>query len=134
MATVETALRTSGLVDPVGFWTGLMPGMGDHLPNVPPVRINDILDGTSNTLCIVEDALRPEEWRKGQFVSATGVAGAPWADRQNNIGLDGATNAGLTSPDVTFGPCAINCSNEEETYSFHPGGANVVCATAPYTS
>ena len=25
-------------------------------------------------------------------------------------------------------PCAINCSNNREIYSFHPGGANVVFA------
>jgi hypothetical protein len=26
------------------------------------------------------------------------------------------------------GPCPINCENNDEIYSFHPGGANVVCA------
>ena len=24
-----------------------------------------------------------------------------------------------------FGSCAINCTNDREVYSFHPGGANV---------
>jgi prepilin-type N-terminal cleavage/methylation domain-containing protein len=131
MATLETGLynATPPLVDQVGTRarTGVMPGMGDAI-GIPLIRMSDILDGTSNTLCLVEDAIRPETWRKGQFVSASGVGGAPWADRQNNIGLHGATPDGLTSPDVTHGTCAINCTNEEETYSFHPGGANVVCA------
>ena len=26
------------------------------------------------------------------------------------------------------GPCAINCTNDKEVYSFHPGGANAVFA------
>ena len=26
------------------------------------------------------------------------------------------------------GPCAINCTNEREVYSFHPAGANAVFA------
>jgi prepilin-type processing-associated H-X9-DG protein len=26
------------------------------------------------------------------------------------------------------GPCAVNCTNESEVYSFHPGGANAVFA------
>jgi prepilin-type N-terminal cleavage/methylation domain-containing protein len=124
MATIEIPLRNSGLVDNVPIWTGIMPGLSNGPPIIRPVRMNDILDGTSNTLCIVEDAIRPEEWRRGKFISATGVAGAPWADRQNNIGLDGRTADGVTQP----GPCAINCSNREEVYSFHPAGANVVCA------
>jgi prepilin-type N-terminal cleavage/methylation domain-containing protein len=131
MATVELDLYnlTPPLVDQVGTRarTGVMPGMGDVI-NIPLIRMSDIIDGTSNTLCIVEDAIRPERWRKGQFVAATGVSGGGWADRQNNIGLNGATDAGITAPTVPGGPCAINCTNEEEVYSFHPGGANIVCA------
>jgi prepilin-type processing-associated H-X9-DG protein len=26
------------------------------------------------------------------------------------------------------GPCALNCTNEKEVYSFHPSGANAVFA------
>jgi prepilin-type processing-associated H-X9-DG protein len=36
----------------------------------------------------------------------------------------GATADRLHSP----GPCALNCSNDDEVYSFHAGGANVVFA------
>jgi prepilin-type processing-associated H-X9-DG protein len=34
----------------------------------------------------------------------------------------GASADGTTQP----GPCAINCTNAREVYSFHPGGANAV--------
>jgi prepilin-type processing-associated H-X9-DG protein len=30
--------------------------------------------------------------------------------------------------DTKPGPCAINCTNEQEVYSFHPTGANAVFA------
>ena len=36
----------------------------------------------------------------------------------------GSTYDGTTKP----GPCAINCTNDKEVYSFHPGGANAVFA------
>ena len=32
----------------------------------------------------------------------------------------GSTPEEATKP----GPCAINCTNDREVYSFHPGGAN----------
>jgi prepilin-type N-terminal cleavage/methylation domain-containing protein len=125
MAVVENSvgndgLRTSGLVDRVGKWTGVMPGLSGRSQ---PVRINDILDGTTNTLCIVEDAIRPEHWRRTRVVATSGVLGAGWANRDNNIGLNGFSSDGVSTP----GPCAVNCTNREEVYSFHPGGANVVC-------
>ena len=36
----------------------------------------------------------------------------------------GSSYDGATKP----GPCAINCTNDREVYSFHPGGANAVFA------
>jgi prepilin-type processing-associated H-X9-DG protein len=36
----------------------------------------------------------------------------------------GSSNDGATKS----GPCAINCTNDREVYSFHPAGANTVFA------
>ena len=36
----------------------------------------------------------------------------------------GSTSDGATKP----GPCAINCTNKQEAYGFHPGGVNAVFA------
>ena len=34
---------------------------------------------------------------------------------------------GVAAPTNDFpGPCAVNCSNGEDIYSFHPGGANIL--------
>jgi prepilin-type processing-associated H-X9-DG protein len=38
--------------------------------------------------------------------------------------MQGSTPDGAVHP----GPCGINCSNEREIYSFHPGGTNAVFA------
>ena len=50
-------------------------------------------------------------------------AGASWAGPGLLQGR-GSTFNGAT----LLGPCAINCTNQREVYSFHPGGANVVLA------
>ncbi len=52
------------------------------------------------------------------------VRGAAWASTANEIPLHGFTMDGLSSP----GPCAINCTNNNEAFSFHPGGVSIVFA------
>ncbi len=85
------------------------------------VRLADVTDGASNTILFAEDAGRPQLWHKGQLVSGEKITGGPWAGRNLIWG---------TPPDAVQPPwpCAINCSNHREVYSFHPGGANAVFA------
>ena len=45
-----------------------------------------------------------------------------WADRESEYITHGFTADGVNTP----GPCAINCTNENEIYAFHTGGANAV--------
>jgi prepilin-type N-terminal cleavage/methylation domain-containing protein/prepilin-type processing-associated H-X9-DG protein len=101
------------------------------------VKIVEIRDGASYTLVIGEDAGRPD------FYTATGerpmdndpkcgnsavtkgrVLGAGWADPGSPSPLHGFTADGLTCP----GPCPINCTNNNETFAFHPGGVNAAFA------
>jgi prepilin-type processing-associated H-X9-DG protein len=99
--------------------------------------VANIRDGTSNTMLILEDAGRPEFWiRKGlgpdenypgcanADVTNGRVPGAGWAHVGSPFPLHGFTNDGLSCP----GPCAINCTNNNEAFSFHPGGVNAVFA------
>ena len=81
-----------------------------------------ITDGTSNTMLIVEDAGRPNRYAKGKIAPGTAISGAVWTDDGGTFTLHGYSTDGLTSG----GPCASNCSNNNEIYSFHNGGANVV--------
>jgi prepilin-type N-terminal cleavage/methylation domain-containing protein len=83
-------------------------------------KIIDITDGTSNTLLISEDAGRPQHWVMGQYVGQiANTGGSGWGDPFSEYGLDGSGPTGT---------CAINCDNDNETYSFHTGGANHVFA------
>jgi prepilin-type processing-associated H-X9-DG protein len=118
--TVEGAdpyLAELGPIDPAGDYQGVLP------VNVL-TRLTDITDGTSNTLLIAEDAGRPQLWRAGRPVAGPFALGGPWASSANPVLVAGASADGATEP----GPCAINCTNDRQIYSFHPGGANSLFA------
>ena len=96
-----------------------------------PVPISTVLDGSSQTLLIVEDAGRPSLWtgrRRGPdeltpgcsnfAVTGGRVRGAGWADPTQVTPVHGFSPDGLTCP----GRCSINCTNNNEAYGFHPGG------------
>jgi prepilin-type N-terminal cleavage/methylation domain-containing protein/prepilin-type processing-associated H-X9-DG protein len=104
------------LIEQVGNYEGV-------LTQNRMVRIAEITDGTSNTMLVAEDAGRPMLWRAGKLVTGLYSDGASWATAGLLHGR-GSTPDGATQP----GPCAINCTNDREVYSFHPGGANAVFA------
>ena len=81
-------------------------------------RMTDVTDGTSNTLLLAESAGRNQTWRMGKFVSAGGTTGA-WGNPGTQIVVSGFNPATMTIP----GACAVNCTNANEVYAFHPGGA-----------
>ncbi len=118
---ISTALYSSGLID-------LASRDNPH----GAMRVNEmcrfasIADGLSNTMIIAEDAGRPGQYRSGgKRLSGTQSDGG-WADRNNEYITHGYTMDGLSSP----GPCAINCTNGNEIYAFHPGGAMIVLGDA----
>jgi prepilin-type N-terminal cleavage/methylation domain-containing protein len=86
--------------------------------------IAEIRDGTSNTSVIAEDAGRPDRWRVGRVVTPKGQPDGGWADRDAEYITHGFTADGVSDP----GPCHTNCTNNNEVYSFHSGGANHVFA------
>jgi prepilin-type N-terminal cleavage/methylation domain-containing protein/prepilin-type processing-associated H-X9-DG protein len=86
-------------------------------------RFADITDGLSQTLLVTESAGRPKLWRAGRLVPGGIARNGAWVSGTLIFG-QGSTPDGATKP----GPCAINCTNEHEVYSFHPGGASAVFA------
>jgi prepilin-type N-terminal cleavage/methylation domain-containing protein/prepilin-type processing-associated H-X9-DG protein len=110
------AMGVKGVMTPQGMTKGI-------------VKLTDILDGTSNTIIVAEDAGRHQVWAKGKQVqpNAPGQAGwtlnAAWGDYNTKITVHGFSADGLT---VDSGCCAINCNNTNQIYAFHTGGANTL--------
>jgi prepilin-type processing-associated H-X9-DG protein len=89
-------------------------------------RIADIQDGTTNTIMVVECAGRPQVYRLG--VPNPGLSndqGISWADSEGPFSLDGASADGTQEGCTPANGCtyAMNKKNDNEPYSFHPGGA-----------
>lgn len=91
-----------------------------------PTRMAAIFDGTSNTFLLVECAGRPDLYQAGRLVAPTGGADGGWAVPNNEIVVAGWDSTG--SLGQGSGTCVVNCTNNNEIYSFHSGGANVAFA------
>jgi prepilin-type N-terminal cleavage/methylation domain-containing protein/prepilin-type processing-associated H-X9-DG protein len=123
MGTVDSGLVRNNLIAPPGGPTDERGHYEGAFAVNATRSFADLHDGTANTILIAECAGRPQLWQGRRVVPNQWLSGAPWASR-NLLWCRGAT------PDGTafFGTCAINCTNDREVYSFHPGGANVVFA------
>ena len=101
--------------------------------------IGSVTDGTSNTIAMAEDAGRVDVDRGGFMVIKVEMMddGTPanrrswaWADPDNAFNVDELVNNNQTP---VGGPAdcpwsVVNCGPNEETFSFHPAGANVTLA------
>jgi len=92
--------------------------------------------GVSNPVMIGEDAGRPVGYNHSRHIyvqygapvdgviNPTSGGGGAWADPFTYAHLDGATADGIRGDGI----CLINCTSNNEIYSFHPGGANMLFA------
>ncbi len=125
---VDARLAKLGWVDQVGDYRGALthtptPALTASL-NPTPTRFANILDGTSNTILLAEDAGRPRRWLARQSGQDQVLEGGAWNHFKGGIILQGKTADGTAN----LGTCSINCTNNGEVYSFHTGGANAVFA------
>jgi prepilin-type N-terminal cleavage/methylation domain-containing protein/prepilin-type processing-associated H-X9-DG protein len=122
---VEVNLAATGLVDLTdgGQYAMLRNVTGGEPNNV--TYHSQVTDGLSNTIMMSEAAGRPHLYRTGGRKDPTatapgeGAAGG-WADYDTGYTLHGFTQDGRAFP----GPCFSSCTNNNEDYSFHPGGGN----------
>lgn len=113
---IDTRLVQLDLVDRAANYDGVLT---DNFL----ARTADIPDGLSQTILVTEHAGRPKLWRAGRPVAGAHAVAAAWVGGTLIFG-QGSTSDGATK----LGRCAINCTNDHEVYSFHPGGANAVFA------
>jgi prepilin-type N-terminal cleavage/methylation domain-containing protein/prepilin-type processing-associated H-X9-DG protein len=114
---VDLQLVELGLVDQAASNEGVL--CDNYL-----TRLSDVTDGASQTILVTECGGRPELWRAGGPVPDTYVfPGGAWVGG-TLILFQGSTPDGTTRP----GPCAIDCTNQQEPYGFHPNGINAVFA------
>jgi prepilin-type N-terminal cleavage/methylation domain-containing protein len=111
----DSALESAGYVDVAVNRNGIL--QVNQAWSVP-----EILDGTSNTIALSEDAGRPDRWQAGKLTVPGGQSDGGWADDNCEYIVHGFTADGTSNP----GPCHTNCTNNNEVYSFHNGGANHV--------
>ncbi len=88
-----------------------------------PTSLKKVTDGLSKTFMLFEDAGRPLEYVQGKNVYDSDSDGKPgvesgggWGDPASYFTWGFSTNCGATT--------MMNCSNWDEIYAFHPGGAN----------
>jgi hypothetical protein len=124
--------------------TGLTNGM---LPKNAAISFQDVTDGLSNTIAILESGGRPFVYRKGQQVNAslqtahTNAGG--WCRPASDILFAGSNAAGTTIPgpflnrtngydhgSESYGgsgyAAPYGTEGSSQPYSFHPGGLQVV--------
>lgn len=107
-------------------WPEFDPPNENGVLTLEPRTAASVTDGLAATVLLVEDAGRPFLWRNG--LAAVGVAkNAAWADPDYEIVLSGSDGLSYGSGEGA-GTCVMNCTNDNEVYSFHPGGANLLFA------
>jgi prepilin-type N-terminal cleavage/methylation domain-containing protein/prepilin-type processing-associated H-X9-DG protein len=110
------------------------PVTGLVITPIAHVKIANITDGTSNTVMVAEGAGRPVGYNHARtiyyqyglpvdgVINPVNGGGGAWADPFSYAHLDGSSADGIRGNGI----CLINCTSNNEIYSFHAGGANML--------
>jgi prepilin-type N-terminal cleavage/methylation domain-containing protein len=110
-SNIYTPLVTNQKISPRSNYVGLL-GPTTKGQNRPQM----VTDGISHTMMLFEDSARPENYDGNKMLQSGTISGSRWADRENDFDIN----------DVICGDGdqVINCNNNNEIFSFHPGGCN----------
>jgi prepilin-type N-terminal cleavage/methylation domain-containing protein/prepilin-type processing-associated H-X9-DG protein len=103
------------------------------------IRMASLIDGTSNTMIVSECGSKPIGYNGKRVIYRSRVnglqvdgiiepvdsGGGAWADPFTYSRLAGAQGK---DNGWRGGTCMVNCTNDNEIYAFHPGGANALFA------
>jgi prepilin-type processing-associated H-X9-DG protein len=127
-ADYEAIMGVQPVVDPVLYATAATNRSAMFRNS--SIHFSAILDGTSNTLLVVECSSRPLVYRRRALqANESSDQGQGWIDSEGPFSLDGSSADGFLQglgPAVT--PVALNATNFNEPYAFHPGGAHCLFA------
>ena len=117
-ANARARLVESGRVARRSDWDGMLYpyASGESPRTFRYPRAEQVTDGQSHTVMLVEDAGRPEYYVAGALVSGSGktpLSGALWADAASSLAVHNVC-----------GEAMINCNNDNEIFSFHSAGCN----------
>lgn len=121
---------------PPDFTHNAMLGTSDWITR-RTVRFGEITDGLARTICFIEEAGRQLRFFQGRRLPATAPGGATvlhafygdWNNARHARGLSGAT---ADNPQQA-GCSVVNVLNDDNPYSFHPGGVSVVMGDGAVT-
>ena len=111
-AAFSKALVDAGIFRPRENTDGALRGT--------PIPSAQIVDGTSNTIFLCEAGGRPDKYWFGGQPARGKVAGSRWATPTGRFEINERCNGSK----FRVGLQLINCTNNNEIFSFHPPGAN----------
>jgi prepilin-type N-terminal cleavage/methylation domain-containing protein len=135
----NTALQAAGMSP--GYIAAVGEGKDSGTITGPQItgkiRIASITDGTSNTMMVSECGSKPIGYNGFRQIYLSEVDGLPvdgviepvssgggaWADNFTYSSLAGAQGR---QNGIRGGTCMVNCTSNNEIYSFHAGGANAL--------
>lgn len=115
--------------EPMDLWSSVLntynPELDVNRKVYQSVRIAEITDGTSNSFMLFEVGGRPTIYTRSEIIDGeTNSSGRFWANHANWFAIHGNYMDASGDDGQNCEGQLINCTNLEEVYSFHPGGAN----------
>lgn len=110
---------------PEDLWSSILNNYDPSRTIYQPVKLSQISDGLSNSFMLFEIGGRPTVYNRAHLVNGqTNSFGRFWANHENWFATHGNFTDESGNDRNNCDGQMINCTNLEEVYSFHPGGAN----------